>query len=128
MEINKGGRKRLGANKRVYDVKLRFNEEEMKVLKKIVESYNLDITKRGVLSPFLRRLILSENASQEDQIPDSLSKLTYQINRIGTNINQLTKVANYKNMRSPSAKLETEIRKSNELMEQIFDLMNTKFN
>lgn len=128
MEINKGGRKPLGDKKRTYEVRLRFNEEEKETLKKLIESYNLKFEKRGVVSPFLRRFLLNQKAEPEDKIPDEFSKLTYQINRIGTNINQLTKVANYKNMRSPSAKLETEVQKANELMERIFNLMNSNFN
>ena len=62
----------------------------------------------------------------DTEIPDSISNLTYQINKIGTNINQLVKVVNYKNLRSPNSKLKIEIRNSNELMGKIFKLLNSK--
>lgn len=126
MEINKGGRRPLGKNKRDHDIMLRFNDEEMEMVKRIVESYNLDFEKRGVTGPFLRRLILNKQTLDEDKLPDSFSNLIFQINKVGVNINQLTKVANYKNMRSPSSNLEVEIRKSNDLMREILGLLNDK--
>lgn len=126
MVRNKGGRKPLGKHKRTYTVNLRFNKMEMELIKLLLESYNLDFKKRGVLGPFLRRLILQNKMLIETQIPNSISNLTYQINKIGTNINQLVKVANYKNLRSPNSKLEFQIQTSNELMGNIFKLLNSK--
>ena len=105
---------------------LRFNDTEMKIIWNLLESYNLDFKKRGVLGPFLRRLILQNEKVAESQLPDSISNLTYQINKIGTNINQLVKVANYKNLRSPNSGLETEVHRSNELMLQIFGILENK--
>ena len=126
MVRNKGGRKPLGKHKRTYTVNLRFNNREMESIRTLLESYNLDFKKRGVLGPFLRRLILQNKMVIDTQIPDSISNLTYQINKIGTNINQLVKVVNYKNLRSPNSKLKIEIRNSNELMGKIFKLLNSK--
>ncbi len=122
----KAGRKPLGKHKREHTVNLRFNDTEMASIKMLLESYNLDLKKRGVLGPFLRRLILQDKAVVETQISDSISNLTYQINKIGTNINQLIKVANYKNMRSPNSNLEMEMKKSNELMGKVFSLLDEK--
>lgn len=122
----KAGRKPLGKHKRQYTVNLRFNELEMESIKVLLEAYNLEYKKRGVLGPFLRRLILENKTIAETRIADSFSNLTYQINKIGTNINQLVKVANYKNMRSPNSKLELEMKNSNELMEKIFALLEDK--
>src|SRR5680860_592131 len=116
MATNKGGRKRLGNRKRKHRITLRFNPSELQKVKAILESYNLDFGKRGTVGPFLRRLILNGETVKEKRIPDGISNLRYQLNRIGTNINQLVKVANYKNMRSPNASLEREIRKANGLM------------
>ncbi|RKN83478.1 plasmid mobilization relaxosome protein MobC [Ulvibacterium marinum] len=122
----KAGRKPLGKHKREHTVNLRFNDTEMKTIKILLESYNLDFKKRGVLGPFLRRLILQDKAVLETRISDSTSNLTYQINKIGTNINQLVKVANYKNLIRPNSKLELEMQKSNELMRKIFGLLDDK--
>lgn len=127
MAKNKGGRKQLGEDKRTHALKIRFNSRELLQVKTIVESYNLEFEKRGVISPFLRRLILNKEALEEDKLPDSFSNLIFQINKIGTNINQLTKVANYKNMRSPSSNLEVELQKSNALMREILGLLHDKF-
>ncbi len=126
MAINKGGRKRLGKRKREHAITLRFNGTELEKVRTILESYNLDFGKRGTVGPFLRKLVLNKETIQEKRIPDAISNLSYQINRIGTNINQLVKVANYKNMRSPNANLEREIQKASELMLELIETMNTK--
>ncbi|PIB31322.1 hypothetical protein BFP77_01765 [Maribacter sp. 4U21] len=126
MARNKGGRKRLGDRKREHAITLRFNGTELEKVRTILQSYNLDFNKRGTVGPFLRKLILNGKTTKEKQIPDSLSNLSYQINRIGTNINQLVKVANYKNMRSPNADLEREIRTASELMLELIETINAK--
>jgi len=126
MAINKGGRKRLGDKKREHAITLRFNGTELKKVKTILQSYNLDFGKRGTVGPFLRKLILNKKTTKEKQIPDGISNLSYQINKIGTNINQLVKVANYKNMRSPNSNLEREVQKASELMLELIETMNAK--
>ncbi|HZJ20411.1 MAG TPA: hypothetical protein VFD35_08695 [Pricia sp.] len=126
MAINKGGRKRLGDRKREHAITLRLNGTELEKVKSILQSYNLDFERRGTVGPFLRRLILNRETTTEKRIPNGLSNLSYQINRIGTNINQLVKVANYKNMRSPNSNLEREIQKASELMIELIETMNTK--
>lgn len=95
----------------------------MELIKGILESYNLDFNKRGVLGPFLRRLILDKEIIQDKKLPVLSSNLVFQINKIGTNINQLTTVARSKNLRSPSAKLDNEIARSNELLEHVLELL-----
>ena len=102
MANNKGGRKRLGDKKRMHTITLRFNGTELEKVRTILQSYNLDFGKRGTVGPFLRKLILNKKTTKEKRIPDGISNLSYQINKIGTNINQLVKVANYKNMRGPN--------------------------
>ncbi len=126
MASNKGGRKRLGDKKREHAITLRFNGTELEKVKTILQSYNLDFGKRGTVGPFLRKLILNRKTTKEKQIPDRISNLSYQINRIGSNINQLVKVANYKNMRSPNANLEREIERASELMLELIETMNVK--
>jgi len=126
MANNKGGRKRLGDEKRMHAISLRFNGMELEKVKSILQSYNLDYGKRGTVGPFLRKLILNGKTTKEKRIPDGLSNLSYQINKIGTNINQLVKVANYKNMRSPNSNLEREVEKANELMLELIETMNAK--
>lgn len=126
MASNKGGRKRLGDKKREHAITLRFNGTELKKVKSILQSYNLDFGKRGTVGPFLRKLILNKETVKEKRIPDGISNLSYQINKIGTNINQLVKVASYKNMRSPNSNLEREIRKASELMLELIETINDK--
>lgn len=115
MEQRKRGRKRLGKSKRSHNVMLRFNVTEYEKLKAICESYHLDISERGVLSPLLRRLVLDKESEQNERLPNT-SDLAYRINRIGNNINQLVKLANHKNLRSPNSDLESEIQKTNILL------------
>jgi len=126
MKNNKGGRKRLGIRKREHAITLRFNGRELEKVKAILRSYNLDFGKRGTVGPLLRKLVLNRETIKEKQIPDGISNLSYQLNRIGTNINQLVNVANYKNMRSPNANLEREIEKANELMHELIETINTE--
>ena len=74
----------------------------------------------------MRKLILNGKTIKQKQVPDGLSNLSYQINRIGANINQLVKIANYKNMRSPNSNLERELQKANELMLELIETINAK--
>ncbi len=115
MEQRKRGRKRLGKMKRYHNVMLRFNDTEYERLGKICESYDLDISERGTISPLLRRLVLNGEAEEKEMLPDT-SNLAYHINKIGNNINQLVKIAHHKNLRSPNSNLEREIDKTNELL------------
>jgi len=94
---------------------LRFNDAEYGRLGTIAASYGLDISERGVLSPLLRRLVLYREMEEKDRLPNT-SDLTYQMNRIGNNINQLVKLAHYRDMRNPNGSLGNEIRKTNELL------------
>jgi len=126
MAFNKGGRKALGDKKRENRIMLRFNNAELLQIKEILKSYNLDYSKRGVIGPFLRRLILNKETTDNQKLPDISANLVFQINKIGVNINQLTAVARSKNLRSPSAKLDVEIEKSNELLGIIVALLNEK--
>ncbi|MDL5511076.1 plasmid mobilization relaxosome protein MobC [Arenibacter sp. M-2] len=123
---NKGGRKQLGDKKGEHAITLRFNGRELEKVKAILQSYNLDFGKRGTVGPFLRKLILNRETIKGKRIPDSISNLSYQLNRIGTNINQLVKVANYKNRRSPNSNLDREMQKASELMLELMETINTK--
>ncbi len=126
MAQNKGGRKRLGNGKRQHRIMLSFNNGELEKVKGILESYSLDFSKRGTVGPFLRRFILGKEEKTEDRLPDNFSRLVYQINKIGNNINQLTKVVKYKNLMSPSAKLQIEVEKSNALLIEVMELLRQR--
>ncbi|MGB5356098.1 MAG: hypothetical protein WBN11_05335 [Eudoraea sp.] len=121
MEQRKRGRKRLGKMKRYHNVMLRFNDTEYERLGKICESYDMDISERGTISPLLRRLVLQQEAEEKDRLPDT-SNLAYHINKIGNNINQLVKIAHHKNLRSPNSNLESEINKTNELLHALIEI------
>ena len=121
MEQRKRGRKRLGKMKRYHNIMLRFNDTEFERLGKICESYDLDISERGVISPLLRRLVLQGKAEEKDRLPDT-SNLAYHINKIGNNINQLVKIAHHKNLRSPNSDLEREIERTNELLYALIEI------
>jgi len=100
---------------------LRFNDTEYGKLRKICESYNLDIAQRGTISPLLRRLVLQQKAEEKDRLPDT-SNLAYHINKIGNNINQLVKIAHRKNLRSPNSSLQNEIQKTNALLHALIEI------
>lgn len=97
---------------------LRFNDTEYDRLRLICESYHLNISERGVVSPLLRRLVLNGAAEEKDLLPYT-SNLAYQINKIGSNINQFVKIAHHKNLRSPNSGLQHEIQKTNELLNEL---------
>lgn len=101
---------------------LRFNDMEYGKLKAICESYGLDISERGTISPLLRRLVLNNGAEEKDSLPDA-SDLSYQINRIGNNINQLVKLAHQKNRRYPDRAIETEIKGTTILLDRLIKLI-----
>ncbi len=111
----------MGNKKRYHNVMLRFNDREYNKLRKICESYHLDISERGVISPLLRRLVLQQEAEEKDMLPDT-SNLAYHINKIGNNINQLVKIAHHKNLRSPNSSLQNEIQKTNELLHTLIEI------
>ena len=115
MKQQKRGRKRLGKMKRYHNIMLRFNDTEYAKLRQLCESYNLDISERGVISPLLRRLVLQQRMEEKDRLPDT-SNLAFHINKIGNNINQLVKIAHHKNLRSPNSNLEREIKQANDLL------------
>lgn len=100
---------------------LRFNDTEYDRLRTIAGSYNLDISERGTISPLLRRLILNSGSEEKEQLPDT-SNLAYHVNRIGRNINQLVKLAHYKNLRSPNSSLTDEIQKTNGLLYKLIEI------
>ncbi len=111
----------MGNKKRYHNVMLRFNDTEYDKLKKICESYNLNILERGVISPLLRRLVLQQEADEKNMLPDT-SNLAYHINKIGNNINQLVKIAHHKNLRSPNNSLQNEIQRTNELLNTLIEI------
>ena len=121
MEQRKRGRKRLGSKKRYHNVMLRFNDTEYDTLRIICESYHLNISERGVISPLLRRLVLDKESEEKDKLPNT-SNLAYHINKIGNNINQLVKLAHHKNLRSPNSSLENEIQKANALLNALIKI------
>ncbi len=123
MKERKRGRKRLGNRKRYHNVMLRFNNMEYEKLGKICKSYHLDIAKRGTISPLLRRLVLNQETEEKDMLPDT-SNLAYHFNKIGNNINQLVKLAHHKSLRSPNSELQHEIRKTNELLSALLEIIN----
>mgnify|MGYP003666134213 FL=1 len=121
MEPRKRGRKRLGNRKRYRTVMLRFNDTEYERLRTIAGSYDLDISERGTISPLLRRLVLNGEADVKDRLPNT-SNLAYHINQIGQNINQLVKLAHYKNLRSPNSSLVSEVQKANGLLYKLIEI------
>lgn len=111
----------MGNRKRQHNVMLRFNDTEYERLQKICESYNLDISERGTISPLLRRLVLQSESEEKDRLPDT-SNLAYHINKIGNNINQLVKIAHLKNLRSPNSSLQNEIQRTNGLLNALLEI------
>lgn len=113
----------MGNKKRYHNIMLRFNDTEYERLRNLCESYQLDISKRGTISPLLRRLILQQGAAEKDRLPDTLN-LAYHFNKIGNNINQLVKLAHHKNLRSPNSGLKSEIQKTNELLYRLLETIS----
>ncbi len=112
----------MGNKKRYHNVMLRFNDTEYEKLRLICESFDLDISERGVISPLLRRLVLDRESEEKDKLPNA-SNLAYHINKIGNNINQLVKIAHHKNLRSPNSSLEKEIQNTNQLLNALIKII-----
>ena len=111
----------MGNRKRYHNVMLRFNDTEYDRLRRICESYHLDISERGVIAPFLRRLVLDRESEEKERLPNSFD-LAHHINRVGSNINQLVKLAHFKNQRSPNSGLMDEVRSINELLGALIEI------
>ena len=124
MGIGNIGRKRLGESKRKHAITLRFNTVELEKVKALLRSYQVDFQKRGAVGPFLRSLILNKEVEKTGGVPINTSKIEYQLNKIGTNLNQLVKVAHYKNRRSPNASLVREMEKANSLVATLNTIIN----
>ena len=118
------GRKRLGESKRKHAITLRFNTEELEKVKALLQSNKVDFHKRGTVGPYLRTLILNKEVMNAECHPDTTPKIGYQLNKIGTNLNQLVKVAHYKNKRSPNASLVDEMKRANNLVATLNTIIN----
>ncbi|WP_026811279.1 plasmid mobilization relaxosome protein MobC [Arenibacter latericius] len=128
MAIGNIGRKRLGESKRKHTIMLRFNTEELEKVKVLLRSYQVDFHKRGTVGPFLRSLILNKEVAPIECLPASTPKVGYQLNKIGTNLNQLVKVAHYKNRRSPNASLVEEMKRANDLVANLNTVIKNNTN
>ncbi len=124
MAIGNIGRKQLGESKRTHAITLRFNARELEEVKALLRSYQVDFHKRGTVGPFLRSLILNKEVVPIECLPASTPKVGYQLNKIGNNLNQLVKVAYYKNRRSPNASLVREMEKANSLVASLNTIIN----
>nr|WP_169514965.1 plasmid mobilization relaxosome protein MobC [Arenibacter latericius] len=93
-------------------------------MKALLRSYQVDFQKRGTVGPFLRSLILNKEVEKTEKRLVSTPKVNYQLNKIGNNLNQLVKVAHYKNLRSPNASLVREMEKANELVATLNTIIN----
>lgn len=122
MAQRKMGRKPLGKDKRNHQVMLRFNAKEFEELRAICNKYRLDIEQRGTLGPLLRRLLLHQEI--EGKVPlATAANLSFEVNRIGNNINQLVKLAHQKNKRNLDVDLIPEINRTYDLMRELFALV-----
>jgi len=70
MKKNRGGRKRLGDEKRTHEIKLRFNSEELLIIQNIVTSYNLD--KEGGHGPVPETLTIEWKNRQIEKTPGNV--------------------------------------------------------
>ena len=104
---------------------LRFNDTEYERLRKICESYDLDISERGTTGPLIRRLVLDKGAEEKDRLPTS-SDMSYHINKIGNNINQLVKLVHLKSKRYPNRAITFEIERANALLDELVKLFTQK--
>jgi hypothetical protein len=64
---------------------------------------------------------LDRESEEKDRLPDT-SNLSYHINKIGNNIDQLVKLAHHKNLRSPNSNLKNEIKKTNGLLRTLIEI------
>jgi hypothetical protein len=123
---NQGGRKQLGEDKRNFAFKVHMNQAEVELLRVLMKRFHLDMDNRGTVGPFLRKWIFQDVCLKEDRLPDSMTQMVYEINKIGTNINQLTKVIHYKDKRQPNASLNLEVQQIHGLLMEIWKLLNEK--
>lgn len=80
--------------KRNRDWKIRFTEDEYNRLEEVINKYGMTKQEYGEKA-LLRRIMLSQEqyALLQELLPE-VQELTLQLRRIGTNINQMARIAN----------------------------------
>ena len=93
----KAGRPELKNKKRTNYIMVSLNDNEKEKFENLIKSNHLDPNKRGVKATFIRHKIL--NLTQSEYYSEEkfqFTKLIYELNKIGNNINQIAFVINKK--------------------------------
>lgn len=81
--------------KRICDLNIRLTEKELEHLKKCSENSSCRFKNgRDNFSDYLRSLLFAASGYRDDAYIKQLRELQYEIRKIGTNVNQITKKIN----------------------------------
>ncbi|SEC65266.1 mobilisation protein (MobC) [Tenacibaculum sp. MAR_2009_124] len=110
--------------KRTIEYKIRFNEEENKLLNNLLDAYFIDKEKKGTIRPFIRQFLIQSSKGSNIYDQNMISKLVYEINKIGVNVNQVVRLMNQKNINKNNVNLEHDLKELNRIMHNMYLRVN----
>lgn len=94
-------------------VKIRMTAKEKAELQKQAGQHHMN------MSDYIRRVSARPPNVTKDEFEDSVTRVIYEINKIGVNINQIAKKYNENRYVKPSAELLRLLEKTNELLRSV---------
>lgn len=103
----------MGKEAKTEIVKIRMTAKEKAELQKLAGQHCMN------MSDYIRRVSARPPNVTRDEFEDSVTRVIYEINKIGVNINQIAKKYNENRYVKPSAELLRLLEKTNELLRSI---------
>lgn len=103
----------MGKEAKTEIVKIRMTAKEKTELQKLAGQHHMN------MSDYIRRVSARPPNVTRDEFEDSVTKVIYEINKIGVNINQIAKKYNENRYVKPSAELLRLLEKTNELLRSV---------
>ena len=100
----------MGKEKKTEIVKIRMTAKEKAELQKLAGQHHMN------MSDYIRRVSARPPNVTKDEFEDSVTRVIYEINKIGVNINQIAKKYNENRYVKPSEELLRLLEKTNDLL------------
>jgi hypothetical protein len=110
----------MGKETKTEIVKIRMTTKEKADLQKQAGQYHMN------MSDYIRRVSARPPDVTKDEFDDSVTRVIYEINKIGVNINQIAKKYNENKYVKPSAELVRMLEKTNELLRSVTHFYNQR--
>jgi hypothetical protein len=110
----------MGKETKTEIVKIRMTTKEKADLQKQAGKYHMN------MSDYIRRVSARPPDVTKDEFDDSVTRVIYEINKIGVNINQIAKKYNENKYVKPSEELVRMLEKTNELLRSVTHFYNQR--